>query len=243
MKHTITLLNIQPLDIIAFIFFITVWVGYTWYTDHSHFRRRSISMAMAHNRHRWMLQALKRDNRITDTGILNNLITGVAFFASTTILVLGALMATLGSTTDIGAAISNIVFAQPTTTAFLETKIILLILIFIYAFFKFTWAFRLANYCSIMVGALPASGDDAPERYHQAARAAKMSMLSSHHFNRGIRAYFFALAALMWFLHPALFMLATTNVCIVLYRREFKSRAHGVASSTRDIHRNLHGPL
>ena len=42
-------------------------------------------------------------------------------------------------------------------------------------------------------------------------------------FNRGLRAYYFGLAALGWFVHPWLFMAATVWVIGVLYRRQFHS--------------------
>ena len=48
---------------------------------------------------------------------------------------------------------------------------------------------------------------------------------ASRHFNRGLRAYFFALAALAWFVHPWLMIMAATWVVFVLYRREFRSKA------------------
>ena len=44
-------------------------------------------------------------------------------------------------------------------------------------------------------------------------------------FNRGLRAYFFALAALAWFVHPLLFMVANVYVLYVLHRREFRSKS------------------
>ena len=42
-------------------------------------------------------------------------------------------------------------------------------------------------------------------------------------FNRGLRAYYFGLAALGWFVNPGLFMVGTVWVILVLYRREFHS--------------------
>ena len=52
-----------------------------------------------------------------------------------------------------------------------------------------------------------------------------ISSLAARHANDGLRAYYFALAVLSWFLHPVAFMLATAWVTAVLYRREFLSRA------------------
>ena len=42
-------------------------------------------------------------------------------------------------------------------------------------------------------------------------------------FNRGLRAYFFGLAALAWFIQPWAFVLATSWVVAVLYWRDSRS--------------------
>jgi uncharacterized membrane protein len=100
----------------------------------------------------------------------------------------------------------------------------MLLLVFIYAFFKFTWSMRHYNYLSIMIGAAP-SCDSLPEWSQGfAERAAKVSSNATNTFNRGLRAYYFGLAYLSWFLHPLLFIVASAVVVAVLYRREFRSR-------------------
>ena len=45
------------------------------------------------------------------------------------------------------------------------------------------------------------------------------------HFNRGQRAFFFALAYLGWFISPWLFLIATAAVLTVMWRRQFSSDA------------------
>ena len=97
-------------------------------------------------------------------------------------------------------------------------------MIFVFAFFKFTWSLRQFNYLLVLIGAAPlfdriAAGDGAAA----ARRAARMSDLAVNHFNVGIRAYYFGLAALAWFIHPLLFMAASAWVVLVLWRREFRS--------------------
>ncbi len=47
-------------------------------------------------REQWMRETARRDNRIEDSAPVNNLMRGVAFFASTTILILGGLLTVLG---------------------------------------------------------------------------------------------------------------------------------------------------
>ena len=97
--------------------------------------------------------------------------------------------------------------------------------VFVHAFFKFAWAYRLFNYCSIVIGSAPVEQTDSDEAHRIARTAAGLNSLAGQHFNRGVRAYFFSLGALGWFLHPYLFMLASAWVVVVLYRREFRSRS------------------
>ena len=58
-----------------------------------------------------------------------------------------------------------------------------------------------------------------------ALRLAHLSSLVTRYFNDGIRAYYFALAALSWFINPLLFVGATTRTVVVLYRRGFHFKA------------------
>lgn len=55
-------------------------------------------------------------------------------------------------------------------------------------------------------------------------RAARVTSYASVNFNNGLRAYYFALAALTWFLHPWLMIAATGWVVYILYQREFRSK-------------------
>jgi len=105
-------------------------------------------------------------------------------------------------------------------------KLIVLCIIFVYAFFKFTWALRQFNYCSTLIGAAPKGPDN-----DFARRVAKVATHASKDFNQGLRAYYFSLAALGWFVSPWLFMAATTTVAIVLYRREYRSMALQIISA------------
>lgn len=217
-----------PWDMTALAVFFLCWVGYTAFADHGPARGSSITASMNLRRRAWMHQATRRDLRIIDTQILGNLLTGVGFFSSTTIFVLGGLVAMLGVAEQGTAALNRLPLSVTQTAAAWEGKVLLLLLIFIYAFFKFAWAFRLANYCSILVGGFAAAEDrerDVVTAARNAETAATLSIRSGYHFNRGLRAYFFALAALGWLIGPQLFAVMTLLVVAVLYRREFRSRA------------------
>lgn len=47
--------------------------------------------------------------------------------------------------------------------------------------------------------------------------------MAANQFNFGLRAYYFGMATLAWFIHPWFFMLVTAGVVLILYRREFHS--------------------
>ena len=52
--------------------------------------------------------------------------------------------------------------------------------------------------------------------------------IAADHANRGLRAFYFAIAAMTWIFHPVLFMIATTWVIVILVRRDFFSRSRRV---------------
>jgi uncharacterized membrane protein len=175
---------------------------------------------------RWMLTMLRRDDpRIVDTNIQSSLLSGIAFFASTTMIVVGGLVAMLGAADKAVRVLEELPLVVQHSRPVWEFKLLLLIGIFIYAFFKFAWSFRLLKYCSILIGAVPSRTDVDLNTEAFIERIACLISIEGMHFNLGLRAYFFALAALGWFLHPFAFMVTTAWVTWVLYRRDFRSKA------------------
>lgn len=226
--------DITPLDYLAFGFYLACWAGYTYFADHSRWRSRSIMKLMDAYREQWMAQMQHRDVRIMDANIIGSLQNGAAFFASTTIFAVGGLIAALGASEQAIGILATLPLVEAGTVETWQFKMLLLIAVMAHAFFKFAWTFRLQNYCSVLLGATPNGTDAGPQSTAMAMRAARISMLAARHFNRGLRAYFFALAALAWFLHPALFMVMTVYVLFVLYRREFRSKSLQALQSDGD---------
>lgn len=56
--------------------------------------------------------------------------------------------------------------------------------------------------------------------------------MAAHTFNYGLRAYYFGMATLAWFINPWFFMLVTAGVVLVLYQREFHSGVLAVMGYT-----------
>ena len=227
--------NFTLLDYAALGWFFMCWAAYTWLADHSRLQKRSITAAMGRYRHRWMREMLGREMRMVDTQILGNLVTGIGFFSSTSILMIGGLFAFLGAAEEAVGALSMVPFVAQTGVLEWEIKVLLLIAIFVYAFFKFAWAFRLANYCSILVGAAPHRPASEAEAEQVARQAADLSIQVSHQFNRGLRAFFFSLAAFTWFLHPIALSVATVGVVMLMRHREFGSPALAIISDPTTV--------
>jgi len=209
------------LDWLALAVFAACWLGYSTVVDRvPAVRRRSVIAAMDEHRRRWMLATLGRDNRIADAAIIGNLMASTSFLANTSIFILGGLMALLGSP-ELGRRVLNAIpFATPTLSdGAWELRILLLALIFIRAFFELTWAMRQFNYGSILVGGMGLGA----EHRHEAEVAARVVNRAARHFNTGLRAYYFGLAALGWILHPLALIAASLLVLRELYRREFRS--------------------
>jgi uncharacterized membrane protein len=96
----------------------------------------------------------------------------------------------------------------------------------VYAFFKFAWSYRLFNYAAVLIGSVPRPGSPRGRDPQAAAeRAANMNVVAAHHFNRGQRALFFALAYLGWFVSGYVLMVSTAAVLFVMWRRQFASEA------------------
>lgn len=210
-------------DWIALALFLVGWVGYSLLADRAARSERGLRGVTAKLRDDWGRQMVDRDNRIADAALTGNLMTSVSFYANTTIYIIAGLIAVAGTLDQLIKFTEDLPFARQQTKSLLEAKLFLMIAIFIFAYFKFTWALRQYNFLSILIGAAPPHDASEPVLDSHARRFAALSTLSGDEFNRGIRAYYFGFAALAWFVAPAVFMAFTLLILAVLYRRDFRS--------------------
>jgi uncharacterized membrane protein len=214
-------------DWLALAWFMAVWVGYAWYSRRA--SERGTTLLAATNRHRraWMLQATSRDPRMLDGLIVQGLSTSPSFFASAAILIIGGVLALLGTANQAVEVVRQMPFMAQMSVQVFEAKMLLLGAIFIYAFFRFSWSMRQYTFAALMLGAMPPVQDFAcgrVDREQYAARAGTLVGMAAETFNDGIRAYYFAFAAIAWFLSPLAMALAAAAVAAVLYGREFHSQ-------------------
>lgn len=206
--------------------FFGLWVGYAWFATVWGKRRPSLLATTNRYRRHWMRQATARDPRLLDGLITQSLSQTPSFFSSTAILVIGGLFAVLGTTEKATELMSEIPFAQTTSPVVFEFKVLVLVAIFVYAFFRFSWCMRQYTFLALVIGAMPK-----PEEFERGGldreahidRAAAMVGAAAETFNDGLRAYYFSFAALAWFISPLAMVLATGLVVLILYSREFRS--------------------
>lgn len=232
LERIVEMVPLTWMDAAALVLLLAVWAGYQWYADYSATPRPRLGWEMDRFVREWLTRMAERDNRMVDVNVLRNLTRSSQFFASITMLILGALVALMGYAEKAASVVAELPFALQVSERAWELKIVLLLLIFVYAFFKFSWSIRQFGFCSILVGATKKPTPH-PEQYAvHIERTAVIVSFANRNFNQGLRAYYFGIAALTWFLHPALMMAVTLGVLYVLHQREFRSRTLNVLLRT-----------
>ena len=213
-------------DFAAFAFFASSWGLYHLALSRGWSGKPGLNRRMEEYRRRWMVEMSRRDSRIVDASIMASLQNGTAFFASTSLIAIGGVATMLRSTDDVLKVFSAFPLGLTADRAMFELKVVGLLAILGYAFFKFAWAYRLYNYAAMIVGATPASNaPDAEERARFATVAGRMNTVAGSHFTRGQRGFFFAIAWLGWFLGPWTFVVTTGAIVVVMWMRQFSSDA------------------
>jgi uncharacterized membrane protein len=226
------------LDVVALGFFIVAWGGYAYVIEFSPMGRRGLNALMNVYRLSWMHRMLEREQRMVDMQIMAALHNGTAFFATTSLFAIGGALTILRSSGEMAAIAADLPVGIETSRGLWEAKAIGLTIIFVYAFFKFAWSYRLYNYVAILFGAMPMPAQkDTPEAEAHVVRTAGLFTTAGHHFNRGQRAFFFALGYLGWFAGPLVLIATTTVVVVVMWWRQYKSDslravAHSEAGSS-----------
>lgn len=210
---------LSPGDLAALVLFCALWLGYGPIVRLA--GPRAINAGLGEVRAWWMRSLVARDNRIVDSALIGHVMHSASFFASTSLLAVGALVGLLTGLDRVEPAL--VLFGgEPAPRALLELKVLLPAAVLAHGVFLLTWALRQMNYTVALIGSAPPP----PVADAQALADAMAGVLSSAltTFNSGIRSYYFALAALTWMAGPAVLAgVSLLLMAVLLHRQRFSA--------------------
>jgi uncharacterized membrane protein len=219
--------GLSLLDWVALCWFVVCWVIYHNFSRYRSKREVRLQNALQIHINQWAEVLTRREARIADTNIVANLERNATFLASSSLVIIAALLTVIGATDNAISFLSDIAFVGHNSKHVLEIKLLCFILVYVYVFFTFTWCIRQYGFASIVIGGTPLHDDESvgeDERQKHIEALQQVLRLAVISFNAGLRGYYFSLALLAWLVHPLAFILATGWVLAVLYRREFRSK-------------------
>ena len=223
MLLTLLLAPFTVADGLALAFLLLTWAGIGWWIEHPSAARPSVSRIVAGYRREWMVQMVTRQPRIFDSQVLATLREGTSFFASATMIAIGAGLALMGDPTRL-AGLARDLGGETAPDFVWEVKLTLSLLLLVSAFLQFVWAHRLFGYCAVVMASVPNDADD-PKTRSRAGKAAEINITAARSFNRGLRSVYFAIAALAWLAGPLALLIGTLVALFTLWRREFASHS------------------
>jgi uncharacterized membrane protein len=224
---------------LALAWFLLCWIGYARYAMFKARNTPCLANVMHSFRLQWMEHLLRRENRIADANVIGNLERSAAFFASSTLIILAGVITVLGSSDRAVSVLADLPMVEQASRGLSEVKLLALGVVFVYAFFTFSWCMRQYNFVAVLVGAAPNAGTVGllltPEQQAFVSRTSSVISRAANQFNNGLRSYYFGLSLLAWFISPWALMVASAVVTLVLYRREFHSAVLDVMLHPHEI--------
>lgn len=178
--------SVLPLiDALALGWFFFCWISYACYADMRREGRLNLASVLHEYRLRWMTRVLERENRIADTVVLQTVMRSDNLFITTTLFIIAGLISGLGTIDRVQTMVSGIGFIAVSPHETWQLKMLILIGIFVYAFFKFAWSLRQFSFTLMLFASAPIPSEkDAPDRQEFAPRAAMMVTYGFASFNR-----------------------------------------------------------
>ena len=226
MNITLALELFTPLDLAALALLLSLWMLISWRIESPLFKEQSVSMIMADYRREWMRQMLTREPRIFDAQTIATLRQGTSFFASTSMIALGATLALIGNADSLVNVAEDLTLVTHPIIVW-EIKLLVVVFFLTNAFLKFVWSNRLFGYCSVIMAAVPNDPTD-PRAEGMASKAAEVNITATRSFNRGLRSVYFALASVAWLGGALLLIGSAILTLVVIWRREFASQSRSI---------------
>jgi uncharacterized membrane protein len=219
------------MTLFASLFPALCWFAYGYGVRLVERRWPSLSVIMSMQRRRWVAAATRRETPM-DAIISGNLMQSVSFLASTSVLLVLAIVASLGQVPQLMTTLGTLGLGREYSVAAIQIQFLVLLCFFAGSFFAFTLSLRQFNHFCIMIGAMEHDGT-APEE--EIDSIAMLNTLAAKNFNNGIRAYYFAVPAVTWFVSDWLAIGVTLVTMGFIVHREFFSSAHRIAASVAII--------
>ena len=146
-------------NLLAVAWFALCWGGYTRYAIWKGRDTACLASVLHLYREDWMRRMLLRDNRIADASVIGNLERNASFFASSTLIILAGILTVLGASDRALSLLADLPLVQQTSQGMSEIKLLCLAMVFVYAFFTFSWCMRQYNFAAVLVGSAPMIGE------------------------------------------------------------------------------------
>jgi len=186
-------------------------------------------------RGRWMRNMVGRENRFMDGQLLGQSLNSASFFTSSNLILIAAISGALFGGERTFRTASSLLVLQTSSRALFEAQLGLVLLCLARGLLDLIWAIRQFNYCIAAIGAVPVEVE-AEHHYAYGEVTTRLLNPALSSFNRGVRAYYFALAAAAWLFGPVQLLAATLGVvALLLWRQRLSSTARAV----RDLRRLL----
>ena len=209
---------------------LVFWALYGFLSRLIETRRPSMSSLMAKQRLRWVQNAVRRDTPL-DGILTGNIMNSVGFFASTSVLLFLAMFAVLGQLDQLLPTIRSLSWGEAYSDFDYQLHFVVMLIMTVMAFLSFTLSLRHFNHFCILLGAADHSVDSDPV---EVQAMTDLNTNGAKHFNNGIRAYYFSIANVAWFLSTTIgIFVAIITIGFIIYREYFSaSRAAIVRLST-----------
>jgi uncharacterized membrane protein len=215
------------MTLVATLFPLLCWLTYNFGVPLLERVRPSLSVIMSMQRRRWVANAVSRESPL-DAILSGNIMGSVSFLASTTVLLLLAVLTAFGNLQPLMDTFETVGLESTHSIQNVQVHLFATMAIFVMSFFSFTLALRQFNHFCILLGAIDHSGHTSSEEIDAIAQ---LNSLAAKNFNNGIRAYYFAVPMVAWFASEWLAIAAGLITVGFLIHREFFSSAHRVAAS------------
>ena len=105
-------MDISPLDIFSFFWFLACWLGYSLFARKQAKKRNSLSSVLYRYRKEWVLKLSKSGMSEVDSDLLGSLERQVSFMASTSLLILVSLVTVLSAASEDFMDMSSLQFVD-----------------------------------------------------------------------------------------------------------------------------------